>query len=153
MKSFVQAIDFDFWDTITYGPSISSCRRGDGNIVTKSNSEYTQDDYERLKKISRVLYILQCAINDEIFNRVCTCETAKDLWEKLSLIYEERSQENLDSSRRDDLLNNSNDEGITHLRLMANDGVEIQVTKMMMMMMMHAQVLVMKRRTKPTMIV
>ena len=43
------------------------------------------------------------------------------------MIYEKRSQENLDSSRRDDMLNNSN-EGITHLCLMANDGVENQDT-------------------------
>jgi len=55
-------------------------------------------------KNSRVLYILQCAINNEIFNHVCSCETAKDLWEKLTLIYEETSEENLDSSKRENML-------------------------------------------------
>jgi len=28
---------------------------------------------------SRILYIFECAINDEIFNHVSSCETAKDL--------------------------------------------------------------------------
>jgi len=124
MKSFIQSIDFDFWDIIMDVPYVPSWRKDDGDIVTKTKSECNQDNYENLKKNSRVLYVLQCAINDEIFNRVCSCETAKDLWEKLSLIYEERSKENLDSSRRDDMLNNSNDEEITHLCLMANERIE-----------------------------
>jgi len=41
------------------------------------------------------------------------------------LIYEETSEENLDSSRRDNMFCNSNDENeITHLCSMANEGVE-----------------------------
>jgi len=41
------------------------------------------------------------------------------------LIYEETSEENLDSSIRDNLLCNSNDENeITHLCLMANERIE-----------------------------
>ena len=71
------------------------------------------------------MYISQCAINDEIVNRVCSCETTKDLWEKLTLIYEEASEENLASSRRDNILFNSKDENkVTHLCLMANEGVK-----------------------------
>jgi len=125
MKSFVQSIDFDFWDIITYGPYVHTWRKDDADIVTKSKSEYTQDDYERLKTNSGVLYILQCAITDEIFNRVCSCETAKDIWEKLTLIYEETSEENLDSSRRDNIFCNSNAENkISHLCLMENEGIE-----------------------------
>jgi len=48
-----------------------------------------------LRKIL-VLYILQCSLKDEIFNHVCSYETAKDLWKKPTFIHEERSQENLD---------------------------------------------------------
>ena len=111
------------------GPYVPSWRKDDGDIVTKTKSEYNQDDYEKLKKNSKVLYTLQCAVNDEIFNRVCACDTAKDLWEKLSLIYEETSEENLDSSIRDNLLCNSNDENeITYLCLMANERIENQDT-------------------------
>ena len=125
MKSFLQSIDFDFWAIITDGHYVPSWRKDNGDIVTKTRSEYNQDDYEKLKKNSKVLYILQCAINDEMFNHGCSCETAKDLWEKLTLIYEETSEENLDSSRRENMFYNSNDENeITHLRLMANEGVE-----------------------------
>ena len=103
MKSFIQSIDFEFWDIITDDPFVPSWRRDDGNIVTKPKSEYAQDDYERLKKNSEVLHILQSVINDEIFNRVCSCETAKDLCEKITLIYEETSEENLQSLRRDNM--------------------------------------------------
>ena len=64
-------------------------------------------------------------MNDEIFNCVSSCETAIDLCEKLTFIYEKTSEENLDSSRRDNIFCNSNDENeVTHLCLMTNEGVE-----------------------------
>jgi len=71
-----------------------------------------------------VWYILRCAINDEIFNHVCSCETSKGLWEKLTLIYEETSGENLDSSRRNTFCNSNDENKITYLCLMANEWVE-----------------------------
>ena len=83
IKSFIQSINFDFQDTIIYGPSVPSWRRDDANIAIKPKSEYTQYDYEKLKKNYKVLYILQCAINNKIFNRVYSYEIAKDIWEKL----------------------------------------------------------------------
>jgi len=74
MKSSIQSTRFDFWDIITDGHFVSSWRRGHEDIVIKLKSEYTQDDYERLQKNSKVLYILQCALDDEIFNQISSCE-------------------------------------------------------------------------------
>jgi len=68
------------------GPLILNWRGHDGSTVIKSKSECTQDDYEMLKKNSRVLYILQCAPNDEVFNHVCYFKIVKDLWGKLTLL-------------------------------------------------------------------
>jgi len=77
-----------------------------------------------LKKNSVVLYILQCGLNDEIFNHVCYCKTTKDLWEKLILLYKGTSQEHPNSSRRDSILSNLSDEKeITHFCLMSNEAV------------------------------
>ena len=70
---------------------------------------------------------MQCVLNDEIFNHVCYCKTAKDLWETLKLLYEDESQENLDSSRRDHMLSNLCDEKeIAHFCLTANEEVKVQ---------------------------
>jgi len=52
LKSFIQSIDFDFWNIITDGPYVPSWRRDDENIVIKSKSEFTKDDHERLEKNS-----------------------------------------------------------------------------------------------------
>ena len=80
-----------------------------------------------LTKNSRVLYILQSALNDEIFNNVCYCETAKDLWGKLTLLYKETSQENPNSLGMDNMLGNLSDEKeITHFCLMINEEVKDQ---------------------------
>ena len=102
------------------GPFVPSWRKDDENIVIKPKN----DDYDSLKKNSGVLYILQCTISDEIFNHVCSCETAKGLREKLILIYEETSEQIPDSVRRANMFCNLNYEnGITHFCLMANKGV------------------------------
>ena len=78
-----------------------------------------------LKKNSRVLYILESALNDEIFNHVCYCEKAQDLWGKLTLLYEETSQENSNSLRRDNMLSNLSDtKEITYFSLTANEEVK-----------------------------
>ena len=79
IKSFIQSIDFDFWDIITDGLFVSNWRRYDEDIIIKLKSEYSQDEYERFKKNSKVLCILHCALDDEIFNHVCSCKTAKNL--------------------------------------------------------------------------
>ena len=58
-----------------------------------------------------------------------SCVTSKDLWDKLALIYEEISEENFESSRKDNMFCNSNDKNkTTHFYLMANEGVENQDT-------------------------
>ena len=122
MKSFIRSIDFDFLDIISNGPFVPNWTGNDRSTVIKPKIEYTQDGYKMLKKNFRVLYILQCALNDEIFNHVCYCETTKDLWRKLTLLYEKTSQENLNSSRRDNMLSNLNDKKeITQLCLMVNE--------------------------------
>ena len=99
-----------------------SSTRDDGSTIIKSKNECTEDDYEMLK---RVLYTLQYALNVEIFGHVCHCETARDLCRKLALLYEEASQENPNSSRRDNMLSNLIDKKeITHFYLMANEEVK-----------------------------
>ena len=125
MKSFVRSIDFDFWDIISNGPFVPNWTKDDKRTVVKLKSEYTQDDYEILRKNSRVLYIFQCALNDETFNHVCYCEIAKDLWRKLTLLYEEANHENPNSSKRDNMLSNLSDKKeSTHFCLMANEDVK-----------------------------
>jgi len=109
MKSFIRSIDFYFWDIISNGPFVPNWTRDHGSTIIKPKNEYTQDDYEMLKKNSRGLYALQCVLKDEIFKHVCYYETAKDLSEKLTLLYEDKSQENLNSSRRDNMFSNLND--------------------------------------------
>jgi len=39
MKSFIQSIDFDFWDILTDGPFVLNWRRDDGNIIIKPKSK------------------------------------------------------------------------------------------------------------------
>ena len=71
-----------------------------------------------LQKNSRVLYILQCALNDEIFYYGCYYEATKDVWGKLTLLYEE--------TRNNMLSNLSDEKEITHFCLMANEEVKDQ---------------------------
>ena len=64
IKLVIRSIDFNLWDIISNGPFVLNWTRDGESTVIKPKSEYTQDDYEMLKKNSRILYIFQCALND-----------------------------------------------------------------------------------------
>ena len=64
-------------------PFVSSRRRDHEDVAIGTKGEYTHNDYERFMKNSGVLYILQCGLDDQIFNHICSCEIAEDLWKKL----------------------------------------------------------------------
>ena len=63
-----------------------------GNDVVKSGSEYSQSDLECVSKNYRAMNQLCCALNGIEFNRVSSCISAKEIWDKLVVTCEGTSQ-------------------------------------------------------------
>ena len=59
-----------------------------GNNVQKSESEYSQSDLEAMSKNYRAINQLCCALNGTEFNRVSSCTSAKEIWDKSVVTYE-----------------------------------------------------------------
>jgi len=61
IKSYVESIDFDLWDIITYGPFIPTWIKDYGSTTIKRKGNLNLDEKEKLKKNATTLYILQCS--------------------------------------------------------------------------------------------
>jgi len=63
------------------------------------------------------LYILQYSLHNDIFNYICSCETANELWEIFLLLYKDKNEENVDN-----ILNNFYDnKDVNHVCQMINE--------------------------------
>ena len=92
MKMFVIDQDMELWEIITKGPKIPMKKDVHENDVIKSESEYSQTDLEWVSKNYRAMNQLCCALNGTEFNRVSSCTSAKEIWDKLVVTYEGTSQ-------------------------------------------------------------
>ena len=91
MQMFIIDQDIELWDIIKKGPK-TPLKTVDGALVPKTESEYTQADLENISKNYRSMNLLYCALDQNEFNRISSCKTAKEIWDKLEITYEGTSQ-------------------------------------------------------------
>ncbi|GAV67925.1 zf-CCHC domain-containing protein/DUF4219 domain-containing protein/UBN2 domain-containing protein, partial [Cephalotus follicularis] len=86
MTIFIQSLDYNLWDLIVDGPNLPTITNENGEIISKPRNKYIDDD----RKI--VQYVIICAINSNEFNRVSSCVSAKEMWDRLEVTYEGTNQ-------------------------------------------------------------
>ena len=91
MEMYIKDQDMEMWKIIEKGP-IKITKKESGAEVEKPEQEWSSDDLEKISKNFRALNILFCALDQTEFNRVCTCNSAKEVWDKLVVTYEGTSQ-------------------------------------------------------------
>jgi len=64
----------------------------DGKLVKKTKDQYNQGDFIKLSKNCRAMHVLYCGLDANKYNRICTCETVKQIWDKLMATYQGTSQ-------------------------------------------------------------
>ena len=60
----------------------------DRKLVEKTKDQYTQEDFGKHSKNYKAMHILYYGLNADEYNRICACETAKQIWDKLVVTYE-----------------------------------------------------------------
>ena len=75
MELFIQFTDLDVWDVILDGPKIPSIMM-DGKMIPKHRHEWDERDRQNIQLNARAIYMLQCAIDRNEYNRVCQCKSA-----------------------------------------------------------------------------
>ncbi|WCJ31741.1 hypothetical protein M5689_013202 [Euphorbia peplus] len=88
MMYFIQAQNMSAWYVITDGDFIPTrMEQGLGNVVIPQR-EYTDDILKKLQTNASAINMLHCALTATEYNKVSSCETAQDIWNKLEVTYE-----------------------------------------------------------------
>ena len=59
MQMFIKTEDYELWNIVTKGPYVPQITI-DGKTITKTEDEYTQEDFARLSKNCKAMHILYC---------------------------------------------------------------------------------------------
>ncbi|XP_057730096.1 uncharacterized protein LOC130945392 [Arachis stenosperma] len=92
MRIFVQSIDYNIWKIILNGPEVPTKQNADGEVVTKEDSEWIDEEKKKVELNAKAINLMHCAINFEEFRKVSRCKTAKEIWDKLKLTHEGTKQ-------------------------------------------------------------
>ncbi|XP_028083034.1 uncharacterized protein LOC114284334 [Camellia sinensis] len=91
MIMHIQSIDYEVWKIICDGPKVPT-KAIDGLLVSKLESEWTSTNYKDIQSNAKAVNMLYCALDATEFNRICTCTTAKEIWDKLIVTHEGTTQ-------------------------------------------------------------
>ncbi|XVF14395.1 hypothetical protein REPUB_Repub09cG0055100 [Reevesia pubescens] len=89
---YIQVCDMDMRDIIMEGPFIPTKKNEVNEVVPKSKSEWIVDDKAKVQINFKAINTLHCALNLVQFNRISTCDNAKEIWDKLKVTHEGTSQ-------------------------------------------------------------
>ena len=91
MKIFIQALDYNLWSIIVNGPHILP--HTINNIVTlKSELDWDDNDKRMTKLNTKDVNVLYYILDINEFNRILTCISIKEIWDKLEVTYEDTNQ-------------------------------------------------------------
>jgi len=79
---FIQSIDFDLWLVIKNGPKLPKIMI-EGEELVKSEDQFNDEDKKIMEQEAKAKNILRCVLNPDDLRRISSCQTAKEMWEKL----------------------------------------------------------------------
>ena len=82
MQVFLRAQNFELWKIVSKG----------AYILPQDEDTWTKDQISKGTLNWSALNMMQCAVHPKEYSRVSTCTSAKEMWDKLELIYEGTSE-------------------------------------------------------------
>ncbi|MQM22673.1 hypothetical protein Taro_055729, partial [Colocasia esculenta] len=82
MVVFLRAQNYEVWRIVEKGPI----------EVTRDEDQWTREQIRRVTLNYSAINMLQCAIHSREYSRISMCKSAKEMWDKLELLYEGTSQ-------------------------------------------------------------
>ncbi|GAV65435.1 UBN2 domain-containing protein, partial [Cephalotus follicularis] len=92
MTIFIQSLDYNLWDLIVDGPNLPTITLENGEVVSKPRNLYDDNDRKCVQINAKAKHIIICAINSNDFNRISSCISAKEMWDRLEVTYEGTNQ-------------------------------------------------------------
>ncbi|GAV83721.1 UBN2 domain-containing protein, partial [Cephalotus follicularis] len=91
MTIFLQSLDYQLWHIVVNGPRMPT-RTIEGVVSPKPENEYNDNDFRMLQLNSKAKHVLFCAVGPNEFNRISSCDSAKEIWDLLEVTYEGKNQ-------------------------------------------------------------
>ena len=93
MSIFMRAYYYEIWDIVLDGPYVPmKTKAGSEALEPKVISEWTELEIKKVQVNYKAINTFHCALNPTEFNRISTCKTAKEIWDKLKVTHEGTSQ-------------------------------------------------------------
>ena len=91
MRIFIQASEYKLWTMIIHGPYVPS-KLVNNVSIPKPESEWDEYDERMAQLNAKAMNLLYCALSASEFNRIFTCSSAKEIWDRLEVTHEGTSQ-------------------------------------------------------------
>ena len=88
---FIMDQDLELWSIIQKGPHTFYTEVG-GRNIPKSEVILSATGLEKHSKNYKAIHLLYCSLNAEEFNRILSCKSAKEIWDKFVVTFEGTSQ-------------------------------------------------------------
>ena len=83
----MRSCDYEMWEVVMDGPYVpTKTKEGSEELEPKLKSEWTDMDMKKVQLNFKAMNTLHCALNPTEFNRISTCKSAKEIWDKLEII-------------------------------------------------------------------
>ena len=91
MTLYLQATDFAMWIIVNKGPKLPT-KLVDNISVPKTEDECDERDHNLLQANAKVKLTLVCGLDSKEYNRISSCDLAKEIKDKLEVTYEVSNQ-------------------------------------------------------------
>ena len=89
MRSF----DYEMWDIVMEGPYVPTKSKSTSQeLERKLRDEWTDPELKKVQMNFKAINTIHCSLNATKFNRISTCKTTKEIWDKLKVTYEGTTQ-------------------------------------------------------------
>ena len=78
--------DVELWKVVVQGSKIPT-KDVKGLTIPKTLDEWDKNDNKLIQMNAMAMHMLYCALDEKQFILIATCETAKEIWDKLETVY------------------------------------------------------------------
>ena len=83
----MRSCDYKVWEVVMDGPYVPTKTKGESEeLKPKFLSEWTNVDMKKIQLNFKAMNTLHCVLNPMEFNRISTCKSTKEIWDKLKVI-------------------------------------------------------------------
>jgi hypothetical protein len=97
MTTYIKSQDYLIWKIIVNGPHVPTKIVEEQEIpeqeIPKQETEWDENDVKLIELNYKAMNCLYCAFDSKEFDEISSCNSAKEIWERLEATYEEASQE------------------------------------------------------------